>query len=321
MACNDNIAQLSNQQFFGTEFFDTTLCTLPLISGCGNEAATYDPSNDYCYYPEPDCLAQNRTPIAVTCDTKSSDVARFCICTNMVVSAGNQLSAFFGMTLAMLFFFHPRFALLMLVFIGIASAHNWINSPSRSPYASTYSPFRPAITPLPTAQVGPNQTFQIEWMTAHYGETYFAVVHSKYESYMSGINQTLLDDYIALAPPSAFINATSGKWQRFARKDKPGLDNDHPGLIGDPIQTNYFQSIINSSNPLFISRPPSWPGRVGDVNNPTDNNTYLMQYKTSELALDVRVSYQSSKYPWLEAVHKFNHSADQNARPDTAVRL
>jgi hypothetical protein len=84
---------------------------------------------------------------------------------------GNTLRGISGLAVLALFFLNPRAAMVVMVMIGLSSAHNWINSLSRSNGASTYQPFKPATTDMPHAQVGPNQKFQIEWMTAHGGYT------------------------------------------------------------------------------------------------------------------------------------------------------
>jgi hypothetical protein len=152
--------------------------------------------------------------------------------------------------------------------------------------------------------------------------SYFAICHSKNQQFMLQNSQTILEDYIKLAPASAVINATSGEYQRFHRKDTNSLDNDRYST--DTIATipNYFQAIIPSTDPLWIDRPVVFAGRVGNYSNPKNmSRIYQMQYKLADLANDVRVSYQSTKYPWLEAVYRFKMSALQAVRPDVAVKI
>lgn len=137
---------------------------------------------------------------------------------------------------------------------------------------------------------------------------------------MAQNSQALLEDYIAKAPAGSLINATSGKYQRFHRKDTNSLDNDRYSTDSLVTIPDYFQAIINSSNPLYIDRPVSFGGRVGNYSNPKNmSRIFQMQYKLADLANDVRVSYRSAKYPWLDAVYRFKMSALQAVRPDVAV--
>lgn len=178
------LTAVSDPSKFGSAVLGNTLCVLPLLSGCGKQAATYDPTYEYCYYPEPNCAAQNRTAITYSCAASDPSVARFCYCTSQNApedtgsntddggsSAASTIRGFGGLALLALFFLNPRLAMFVMVMIGVSSAHNWINSRSRSNGASTYQPFKPATTDMPHAEVGPGQAFQIEWMTAHGGYT------------------------------------------------------------------------------------------------------------------------------------------------------
>jgi hypothetical protein len=92
---------------------------------------------------------------------------------------------------------------------------------------------------------------------------------------------------------------------RFHLKSNPSLDNE----VTDKNITNYFESVIYPNNSRFIIRPAVF-GNTG--------LKYQMEYPDSELAGDVRVSYRSAKYPWIEAVYKFQLSTLNPSRPDTA---
>lgn len=58
--------------------------------------------------------------------------------------------------------------LLLVSVSSPADAHNWLNSKSRSILAaSTLTPCKNPMTAVPHIQVGPGQTFSIEWMNGH----------------------------------------------------------------------------------------------------------------------------------------------------------
>ena len=70
---------------------------------------------------------------------------------------------------------------------------------------------------------------------------------------------------------------------------------------------------IDASNASFIERPAAFKcsaygqakqSPVGGVCQEV-SDMRLYQYAPQQVAADLRVSYASSKYPWLEAVHRF----------------
>eukprot|EP01115_Flamella_aegyptia_P011615 TRINITY_DN550_c0_g2_i1.p1 TRINITY_DN550_c0_g2~~TRINITY_DN550_c0_g2_i1.p1 ORF type:complete len:579 (+),score=218.16 TRINITY_DN550_c0_g2_i1:32-1768(+) len=157
-------------------------------------------------------------------------------------------------------------------------------------------------------------------MSAHGGFTYLVIVHSKDKAFMQQHNAKLLDDYIALAPAGATINATYGEYMKLHWKDNQTLDNDFPPTSTGVSVPNYFARFIDRTDPLWIDRSPAMEGQVGRVQKPTFNNTniWLVQFKPEQLAQDKICSYQSTKYPWIEAVYKYKHTAMQPNRPDVA---
>jgi hypothetical protein len=178
-ACNTSSAvALQDPKVFDT-LLSETLCVLPLISGCGGQSATYDPENQLCYYPEPNCTGEGRTKAVADCNIKVTGVARFCGCDTGIrvdkndqngdneLSAGTSIRCGSILLFAGMLFLNPKLAMVMLALFGLNSAHNWVNTPSRSTGASTEQPCKPPVTPMPHVAVGPGQRFQIEWMSAH----------------------------------------------------------------------------------------------------------------------------------------------------------
>ena len=320
--CDESyLATITDSESLYSQISDYQVCALPLLSGCGDLAGSYDPENQYCYYPDNTCVAQNRTaPAALTCDSKVDGFARFCVCGTVEPqdeSAGNtrNVGALLPLLLVpFLFAINSRLALVVLVLFSLASSHNWINSNSRSKGASAVLPCKPARTDLPHAQVGPDQAFQIEWMNGHGDYTYFVILHSKYADKMNVHTFNMLEEYIADAPAGT-NKALDPQYQRLHRKDEETLDN----LFKTGLVKNFFAEFINKTDPRFISRPSSFGGEVGAVLAPNDSSPiWLVSYKPESLADDALVSYNNAKYPWIEAVYRYKIVALVPNRPDTA---
>jgi hypothetical protein len=318
-ACDDTVLKTSitDSETLYTQVSDYQVCALPLLSGCGDRAGGYDAVNQFCYYPDSTCAAQNRTPAIVSCSSKSEGLSKFCVCADSENSHAStrgvgSLVAF--LLLPLLFAANPRLTIVLLVLVGLAYSHNWVNSNSRSKGASAVLPCKPVRTDLPHAQVGPGQAFQIEWMNGHGGFTYFAILHSKYADRMNIHTFTLLEDYIAEAPAGS-NKALEPAYQRLHRRDIESLDNEFKsGTV-----KNYFASFINKTDPLYIPRPASFGGKVGLIEEPDESSPiYLVSYKPETLSEDVLVSYHNPKYYWLEAVYRYKIVVIQAARPDTA---
>ena len=318
---------------------NSNVCLLPLISGCGTEAGTYDPETQFCYFPDSTCLSQGRPAATYSCTAKDQGIARACGC---VATESQESSATIRaasiLTLLAIFFVNPRLGFLVMVVFGLSSAHNWINHQSRSPGASGFRPYRPATSDLPHVMVGPNQTFQLEWMGAHDSYTYeisqkfpnifsyFVILHEKDANYSKLHDWKMLNDYIKLAPLEATINASSGIYQKFHRKAIDSTDCNYTdseisrGYVNKP---SYYERIVRPGDPLFVARHPRLTGMISAIRTDLANSSkfFQAQYKMAQVREDVRVSYKSEKYPWIEAVYKFKHSlANQAHEPDFAVR-
>jgi hypothetical protein len=294
------------------------------LSGCGDDGAIFDEENNYCYYIDSTCAAQGRTPSSVTCGTLNAGVTRVCPCGTYVpqtddtnVPSGTETTdgevssatrPLISLFLAVPFFFmggNSRVALFafLAAALPMTFAHNWVNSLSRSPSASTYQPCKPPLTDLPHAQVGPGQYFQVEWMTGHGDYAYFTTIHSRNADKMKLHTPTLLNDYINKAPNGS-NTAMQRRFQKYHRKETPTLDND----VTDNFVANMFAEIVYPNSTDYIYRPPVFEGVV---------RRYQMRYNPQFLSEDIRVSYQSTLYPWIEAVYKFKVNSWAGGRVDT----
>jgi len=320
-------------------------CEVPDVSGCGMYPSVYDPAMGVCYYSEGNCTG--RPARAVNCDTVVPSMARNCPCiagqssgtntgTNSGTNSGTNTDS--GTTifespantrspglLAILLIFpflfsaNPRLAFALFLIFSVASAHNWINSLSRSPGASTYRPCKPPLTDMPHAQVGPGQSFEIEWMNGHGGDTYFVIIHRDNVDKLKLHTTTMLDDYINKAPNGS-NRAMDPLRQKFHRKDSAGLNNTYTDANGVVVhQPGFYAGIIPYGDARFIYRPPVFGGRIGGITNPSNNSVhYQMLYNTTHLSTDRIVSYNSTIYPWIEAVYRFSMVTMQAGQPDVA---
>jgi hypothetical protein len=238
-------------------------CQLPLLSGCGADGATFDPVNEYCYYVDSTCATQNRAPSTVTCDTNTAGVVRFCPCDNATAStysesqpedmspASNNAPGILTVLLVIPLLFsglNQRVFFGVLVVCSLVFGHNWVNSVSRSPAASTYRPCKPPLTDLPHAQVGPNQAFQIEWMQGHGDYAYFVTIHSKNADKLKLHTTAMLNDYIALAPNGS-NQALKPNLQRYHLKSDTSMDNQ----VTEKNIIIYLHSLISVLDSRYIT--------------------------------------------------------------------
>jgi len=317
--CNEEALQSLNGEQAVKDILGSNYVCQIAVSGCGEDGGIIDQENDYCYYVDPNCPAQNRTASTVNCKSDNVGITRMCPCggEDSMSPAATQRPAILGLLLLIPLFFmgniNNRLIFGILLVTGMSFAHNWVNSLSRSPSASTYQPCKPPVTDLPHAEVGPGQAFQIEWMTAHGDFAYFAIIHSRDADKLKLHTPTVLNDYIKRAP-NGTNQAMKSNLQKFHRKDTPTLDND----VTDNMIPDFFAEVIYPNNTDYIFRPAVFEGRVGNIGTPKPNQIYQMRYKPASIAEDVRVSYRSDLYPWIEAVYKFKQVTLAAVRPDTA---
>lgn len=130
-------------------------CKLPVLSGCGSDGASYDPINEFCYFVDNECAAENRAPSTVSCGTPTTEgFQRFCPCT-AAASGSRPLYGLLSLLLVPFFLGNTRlFVLFLLGYASLAYGHNWLQSNARAQGASTFAPCPPPRSPMPHAQVG-----------------------------------------------------------------------------------------------------------------------------------------------------------------------
>jgi hypothetical protein len=209
---------------------------------------------------------------------------------------------------------------LLLVSAADVHAHNWVNSPSRSEFASTVNPALPSQTGLPHVKVIANQDIQVEWVNGHDSDCYW-VLTAEQDSFKNLVktNTRVLDDFINNAPANQQVPPPA-RWQKYHRKyDNFNLDNK----AGDA----FFQAVIkptdNSAN--YMVRPDVFEGRFAGVRggkgaDANESLVYQMVYKsgTSCTDNDRRVQYKNDKYPWSSLMHRYRLCTGQASRPDVA---
>jgi len=191
--------------------------------------------------------------------------------------------------------------LFYLLFTAIF-AHNWIHGPSRANKASTVLPAPPKSGPRrPHYQVGAGQDFAIEWATGHPGSYYYFVVLKASDEDKIGLHSSeMLDQYINEAPSDAW-QYTDARYQRM-HVSCTHLYPNNPGANGDCPQDSWnsgaqYEREITSDEDIYFDRVAAW--------GPTPTNMVHFKYQQEYLDFDKRVTYSNSKFPWIEAVHKF----------------
>lgn len=192
------------------------------------------------------------------------------------------------------------FLLLTTIF-----AHNWIHGPSRANRASTILPAPPkTASRKPHYQVGANQEFAVEWATGHPGSYYYFVVLKASDENKLGLhNEVMLNQYIDEAPSDAWLY-NGPRYQRM-HISCTHLYPNNPGSQSDCPQTSWndgtkFERQVSSDEDIFFDREAK--------SGPTQTNMVHFKYQDEQLGFDKRVSYFNSKFPWIEAVHKFRVS-------------
>jgi len=155
---------------------------------------------------------------------------------------------------------------------------------------------------MPQAQVAAGQMFPIEWSTGHPGSYYyFVVLKASDEHQIAEHTFDLMDDYIQKAPQDAYIYEAP-EYRRMhvsctylypQHNGKKFLDcPEHLHNDG----SKYQGGIVANDDPLKIDREAYFGAERA--------TTTHFHYTDSDLASDQRVAYNSSDYPWIEAVHK-----------------
>mmetsp|Transcript_7216 Transcript_7216/g.8152 ORF Transcript_7216/g.8152 Transcript_7216/m.8152 type:complete len:1138 (-) Transcript_7216:198-3611(-) len=191
-------------------------------------------------------------------------------------------------------------ALLGMLLLPSADAHNWVRSPSRSRgQASTLKPCRNRINVSnPHFQIGGDQTFEIEWATGHNHYFYFTVVHEddapKLANLTAKIINKYLDDAQATPPPpdlrTYHFEATTsgpdaGKGDFWAKQH----------INRGAEQEDHYVKELTQQDEDWIPRHERYG--TSDVTH--------WKYKRDFVKEDLRFSYSNPEFPYIVAVHRF----------------
>jgi hypothetical protein len=134
------------------------------------------------------------------------------------------------------------------------------------------------------------------------GPFYFMIVPlSEYDQLRAANITAIMNDYVKLAPLSAYKNMSSDAvmWE----KHHLHLSTE---AAGDPLSTNvYFkESNLSSTDPSFIFRDDIYAQKLHPSSYTLANKKLWIQRRFLDeiVAKDKRVSYASAKYPWIESV-------------------
>ena len=182
--------------------------------------------------------------------------------------------------------------MMLLASPTFVSGHNWINNPkSRAEKLSTVNPCPPADLTRPAhMQVGPGQSFEVEFMTGHsWSSTYFAIVLDKDEKHLRSHNERMFERYIKEA-------------EGIEGASVPGPERQHVGYSKSNKGTwaGYARE-LTSADPEYIARPGAFFRKYSSGKR--------TQYKYTDEArkFDVFVSYTNARWPWLEGVYRFKN--------------
>lgn len=172
-------------------------------------------------------------------------------------------------------------------------AHNWMHSTTRSYFmASTIKPCAERKSTDIHAQVGVGQSFIMKWAVGHGGKSYHVLLRGEDLGKVteSTYRKSVLD-YLAKAP---------------AGSDK--------GTSTDPNDHRYMGSRSNTSMYWNDYRFTGYPidktsALFKALDHPYVPNSFIYKFNTTFLGTqgDQRVEYESELYPWILAVHAFNH--------------
>ncbi len=224
--------------------------------------------------------------------------------------------------------FHSFFLLSFLILLNFSfiSSHNWVLDKSRAGFSSTLYPWPVKITNAPHIQVAANQIFTLDWSAGHGNDltlfnfktfTYFVIFHFDDQKFVpadADAMKLIIADYLASAPRSA--NLTDPQWRKNHILPPTKLSFD--GILFDNLDfrlrfsttaPRYWGSEAGSDHPRYIPRDPEAlkQCKATSINDQLCGSYTPSQwvYSDYDLADDYRVEYFNPKYPWIEAIHKF----------------
>eukprot|EP00948_MAST-09A_sp_MAST-9A-sp1_P001837 g1837.t1 len=312
------------EKVFGREY----PCALPLIMDCSiGSPAVFEvnsrSSTKYrCYYHNATCSSNSSlangdpnfgTP---TCGAYDSNARRFCACGSTQESfsstyydnAGTKRSN--GVLWWLIMFVNTVLLLdnscvpvvkrriilpfvillIMIVFAPSANAHNWVFSPSRS--GARASMRCPRFSNFHN-QVAKNQKVYFEASTGHRGDVVFIVVKRDQEKELRDPKiYSKAMDYIQEAPE----NANSAMIHRRIHKTQNRIRR----LTFQKYGKRLFKRKLQSTDAMYKLSPG-----LGKKQSDQSTNQEVYEYSDEFLKDDKRISYVSTKYPFIEAVYKY----------------
>jgi hypothetical protein len=193
---------------------------------------------------------------------------------------------------------------LLALLVRPTAAHNWLNLPSRAQIAAVSVPCQTRVDPAPHLQVGPGQTFQLEWSTGH-GETptnaaYWVFLKEEAYNNLVDLTDSTLEDYLNKAPAGNVL--VGDQW---TRRHLSPFKNYSPGCVNCNNGSQYpaiFEAMLTSADARFVTRNPI---SVKKSLQWWHDDVRQFWYPAATTNGDKRAQYHSDKYPWIISVHKF----------------
>ena len=318
---------------------------VPQVADCSPMSPATRVSDMQSFYHSKNCPS-TQTP---SCNVYKKGVTRFCACTTESGNRRRELTSDgFMKESAAARPSSPSMLVWVLVFgsvlillstsVPTVSAHNWMPTPGRAwNTASTTMPCLARKSTDTHQQVGPGQSFTLGFQTGHGGQHYLFVVHEDDEKWLA--HPKLLDmakEYVRDAPDGSDSSLES-KWKRYhgTRKETSASEmkrynDDIAGKKSNADNKQKYPRLYNK----IVHRRLCGDGITGcvegqntcnDGSKCTSNSEFfdhtrmtvrrLFEYTDAALkeAGDRRVSYKSTKFPWLEKVHLYQNVANIGA--------
>lgn len=278
------------------------LCKFPIVRDC-SAASPFKNTDGTCFYHADDCQED------VHEKARLRGYQRFCHCaapkeekrarrsfTNAASSsrtASFPVFLFCGIAFLMFGDSHRGRGLVLLalaltLMAPSASAHNWLHTPGRaSREASTTRPCRARKSSDTHAQLGPGQQLTFKWATGHNRDVYIVVLAGQDEQWLRHRSFTsFVNEYIEEAPRSLHMQD--------GHQRVHGQNSDNPERLGFYEESDMYRKKITSESDRNY------------LDHPNAVTKHLYQYSSSVLESDRRVSYRSSKYPWIVSAMRYN---------------
>ena len=145
-----------------------------------------------------------------------------------------------------------------------------------------------------------------------------------FSSFLSFFLQSKIqEEYIQNAPPRTTSREINGYLSdpffdrihsRFTTPDDQAVPGTYTGNGGryshGPGGGSHYSKILTSNDQLYFNRPDGWRcsrhHHMNCVREAAASNEVLQQYQYVEqdLQKDIRVAYESEKYPWITAIFR-----------------